>query len=148
MPHESHAGGWLISDDPARFDLPRAHAWIARESYWSQGVPFEVFARAVVNSLTIGAYGPDGDMRAMARVVTDRATFAWLCDVFVDVAARGDGLGKHLVGYVRGHPDLQGLRRLLLATRDAHGLYAGFGFAPLAGAERWMEIHDPSGFRG
>jgi len=86
-------------------------------------------------------------MGAMARVVTDRATFAWLCDVFVDAARRGEGLGKRLVSYVRGHPDLQGLRRLHLATRDAHDLYAQFGFKPLEGVESWMQIRDRDAYR-
>ena len=143
MPFEIDHAGWRISDDPARFDLARAHAWISRESYWAAGVPLETFRRAVVGSLTLGAYGPHGDMAAMARVVTDRATFGWLCDVFVDEAHRGSRLGQGLIAYVRAHPDLQGLRRLCLATHDAHALYARFGFEPLQGADRWMEIHDP-----
>ena len=82
-------------------------------------------------------------MVAMARVVTDRATFGWICDVFVDEAARGQGLGKRLMAYLKAHPDLQGFRRLHLATRDAHGLYSQFGFAPLTGVDRWMEIRGP-----
>jgi len=114
--------GYAISDEPERFQLRRAHGWISRESYWAEGVPFEVLAKAVQNSLTAGAYAPSGEMAAMARVVTDRATFGWVCDVFVDEAHRGRGLGKRLVGYLKEHPDLQGLRRLHLATRDAHGL--------------------------
>jgi GNAT superfamily N-acetyltransferase len=77
-------------------------------------------------------------------VVTDRATFGWICDVFVDEAWRGQGLGKALMAYLAAHPDLQGLRRLHLATRDAHGLYAQFGFGPLTGADRWMEIRIPT----
>ena len=141
MIHEQSHGAWLISDDPARFDLERAHGWIAGESYWARGIPLETFQRAVRHSLTIGAYRADGRMGAMARVVTDRATFAWLGDVFVDGPFRAEGLGKALMSYVRSHPDLHGLRRLLLATRDAHGLYAQFGFTPLAGADRWMEVH-------
>ena len=82
-------------------------------------------------------------MVAMARVVTDRATFGWICDVFVDEAARGHGLGKRLMAYLKAHPDLQGFRRLHLATRDAHGLYSQFGFVPLTGVDRWMEIRGP-----
>ena len=145
---QTHADGdWLISDDPARFDLPRAHGWIANESYWATGIPLETFRRAVENSLIIGAYRPDDAMGAMARVVTDRATFAWLCDVFVDAAHRGEGLGKRLVAYVRGHPDLQGLRRMHLATRDAHALYAQFGFNPMERPESWMEIRDRDVYR-
>ena len=79
----------------------------------------------------------------MARVVTDRATFGWLCDVFVDEAHRGKGLGKALMAYMKAHPDLQGFRRMHLATADAHGLYRQFGFTDLTGVDRWMEIRDP-----
>ena len=141
------SGDFEISDAPERFDLAHAHDWIARESYWAQGIPLETFARAIAGSLTVGAYAPDGGMIAMARVVTDRATFGWICDVFVDKAHRGAGLGKHLMAYLRAHPDLQGFRRLHLATRDAHSLYAQFGFGPLSGVDRWMEVRlaDPYG---
>lgn len=147
MTHEITEQGFTLSDDPARFDLRRAHGWIATQSYWGAGIPFETFARACAGSLTIGAYAADGAMAAMARVVTDRATFGWLCDVFVDEAHRGSGLGKRLVAYVRAHPELQGFRRMHLATADAHGLYAQFGFKPLTGADRWMEIRDPDVYR-
>ncbi len=135
--------GYTISDDPARFDLPRAHGWISEKSYWGKQIPYVVFATAIRNSLTFAAYAPDGQMAAMARVVTDRATFGWLCDVFVDEAHRGQGLGKALMGYFKAHPDLQGFRRMHLATADAHDLYRQFGFTDLTGADRWMEIRDP-----
>lgn len=143
MPHEiAHADGYTISDDQARFDLGRAHRWIGQESYWAKDIPLATFAKSVAGSLTVGAFAPDGDMVGMARVVTDRATFAWLCDVFVDEPGRGRGLGKKIVAFVKGHPDLQGLRRMHLATADAHGLYAQYGFKPLSGVDRWMEIVD------
>jgi GNAT superfamily N-acetyltransferase len=135
--------GYRLSDDPAHFDLARAHGWISGESYWAPGIPFETFARACAHSLTFGVFAPDGEMAAMARVVTDRATFGWLCDVFVDAGHRGAGLGKAIVAYVRAHPELQGFRRFHLATRDAHSLYAQYGFVPLTGADRWMEIRGP-----
>ena len=147
MAYEMQDGGYTISDDPARFDLDRAHGWIARESYWGEGIPKAVFAKACANSLTFGAYGADGAMAAMARVVTDRATFGWLCDVFVDEARRGDGLGQKLMAYFVAHPDLQGFRRRHLATRDAHGLYAQYGFTPLSSPESWMEIRDRDAYR-
>jgi GNAT superfamily N-acetyltransferase len=137
------ANGYAVSDDVARFDLTRAHGWISRESYWGQGIPLVTFEKAVAGSLTVGAYGPDGGMAGMARVVTDRATFGWICDVFVDEAHRGVGLGKTMMAYFKGHPDLQGFRRMHLATRDAHGLYAQFGFVPLTGTDNWMEIRGP-----
>lgn len=144
MIFERAAGdGYTISDDPARFDLPLAHRWISEKSYWGKQIPYGVFAVAVRGSLTFAAYAPDGAMAAMARVVTDRATFGWLCDVFVDDGHRGRGLGKALMTYFKAHPDLQGFRRMHLATADAHGLYRQFGFTDLTGADRWMEIRDP-----
>jgi GNAT superfamily N-acetyltransferase len=147
MTFEMTAGGDTISDDPTRFDLTRAHQWISRESYWAEGIPLATFAKSCANSLTIGVYRADGEMIAMARVVTDRATFGWLCVVFVDEGSRGQGLGKRIMAYVKAHPDLQGFRRMHLATRDAHGLYEGFGFGALTDADRWMEIRDLDVYR-
>ena len=147
MAYETDDGGFTLSDDLARFDLARAHAWISRESYWAEGIPVATFVKACANSLVIGAYDAAGEMVAMARVVTDRATFAWLCDVFVYAGRRGDGLGKRLMAYFKSHPDLQGLRRQHLATGDAHGLYAQFGFVPLTRVESWMEIRDRDVYR-
>lgn len=134
------AGDFALSDDPARLDAERAYGWISGESYWAAGIPRELFVRALAGSLVVGAYAGSGEMAGMARVVTDRATFAWICDVFVGGSWRGRGLGKALMAYLADHPDLQGLRRTHLATRDAHGLYAQFGFVPLTGVDRWMEI--------
>jgi len=147
MAHELRFEAWTLSDDPARFDLGRGHAWISRESYWAAGIPRQTFARAVAGSLTVGVYAGGGSMAAMARVVTDRATFGWICDVFVDEAHRGRGIGKAIMTYLRDHPDLQGFRRMHLATRDAHGLYAQFGFSPLTGVDRWMEIRNRDVYR-
>ena len=147
MTFEMTAGGDTISDDPTRFDLARAHQWISRESYWAEGIPLATFAKSCANSLTIGVYRADGEMIAMARVVTDKATFGWLCDVFVDEGSRGQGLGKRIMAYVKAHPDLQGFRRMHLATRDAHGLYEDFGFGALTDADRWMEIRDLNVYR-
>jgi N-acetylglutamate synthase-like GNAT family acetyltransferase len=146
MAFETTDGGYTLSDDPARFDLARAHRWISCESYWAEGIPLATLEKACANSLVVGAYGPAG-MAAMARVVTDRATFGWVCDVFVDAGARGEGLGKRLMAYLKAHPDLQGLRRLHLATRDAHDLYRQFGFTELTKVENWMEIRDPDVYR-
>lgn len=147
MVFEQASDGYTISDDPARFDLPRAHRWISEESYWGKQIPYTTFAAAVRGSLTFAAYDADGEMAAMARVVTDRATFGWLCDVFVDEGHRGRGLGKALMAYFKAHPDLQGFRRMHLATADAHGLYRQFGFSELTGADRWMEIKDDAVYR-
>jgi GNAT superfamily N-acetyltransferase len=147
MAFDTRHGEFVLTDAEARFDLERAHRWISAESYWAPRIPFDVFERAVRNSLTIGAYAATGDMAAMARVVTDRATFGWICDVFVEASFRGRGLGKGMMAHIRAHPDLQGFRRLHLATRDAHGLYARFGFGPLTGADHWMEIRNTDVYR-
>ena len=139
--------GFTVSTDPARLDMALIHRVLSTESYWAEGIPLAVFEKALANSLTVGAYAGDGEMAAMARVVTDRATFGWICDVFVDQVHRGQGLGKALMAYLMDHPDLQGFRRLHLATRDAHGLYAGFGFTALTGVDRWMEIRGREVYR-
>lgn len=131
----------ILTDDPARIDFARAFRWISGESYWAKDIPAAVFRRAAENSLCVGAL-LDAEMVGFARVVTDRATFAWLCDVWVDAPARGQGVGGRMMAYVADHPDLQGLRRWSLATRDAHGLYRRFGFEA-ADAGRGMERLDP-----
>jgi GNAT superfamily N-acetyltransferase len=147
MAFESRHGGYLISDEASRFDLKRGHRWIAEQSYWAEGIPLAVFEKAVNNSLAFGAHTEAGEMIGMGRVVTDRATFGWLCDVFVDEAHRRGGLGKAIMEYFKAHPDLQGFRRMHLATRDAHELYQRYGFSPLTAADRWMEIRDPGIYR-
>lgn len=135
---ETHRNGLTISTDPARLDLDAITAMLSR-AYWAQGRPREVIERSMQNSLVFGIY--DGRRQiGLARIVGDYATFAWLCDVFVEDDYRGRGLGKWLMETVLAHPDLRGLRRILLATRDAHGLYARYGFKPLGSPERWMEI--------
>jgi GNAT superfamily N-acetyltransferase len=132
-----------ISTDPAAIDFALVHAWLANDSYWCRGVPADTLRKAIDHSLCFTALDADGAQVGFARVVTDRATFAYLCDVFVVERARGIGVGKALVEAVVAHPDLQGLRRVLLATRDAHALYARYGFAPLTGPERFMEVYRP-----
>jgi GNAT superfamily N-acetyltransferase len=136
---------FTISTDPARLDLGVVHGYLTR-SYWAAGIPLEVVRRSIGQSLNFGLYRGDRQV-GFARVVTDRATFAWLCDVFVLEEEQGQGLGKWLVQTVLSHPELQGLRRWILATRDAHGLYARNGFVPLPRPERWMVIHDPEVYR-
>lgn len=132
-------GEFLISNDPAKLQLDAIYDLIANRSYWGKGRPREIMDRAVENSLCYGVYH-HGQQVGFARVVTDYATFAWLCDVYVDETFRGHGLGKALVQAVVSHPHLKDIRRLLLATRDAHGLYAGYGgFEALKNPERWME---------
>jgi GNAT superfamily N-acetyltransferase len=130
-----------ISTDPTRLDVDAIHAFLSR-SYWSPGVPRTVVERALANSLCFGLFHR-GRQVGLARIVTDRSTFAWLADVYVLEEHRGKGLSQRMMRAVVAHPELQGLRRMLLATRDAHGLYAKFGFTPLAAPSRMMEIHRP-----
>ena len=120
--------GYVITDDPARIDVDAVHAELAR-SYWSPGIPKDVVAKGIAGSLPFSLLAPGGEQAGFARVVTDRATYGYLADVYVADAHRGRGLGKWLVACIVEHPDLQGLRRFALATADAHGLYARFGFA-------------------
>ncbi|MBY0278954.1 GNAT family N-acetyltransferase [Candidatus Binatia bacterium] len=128
-------------EQPSRADLDVIHATLAA-TYWSPGVPREVVERGCANAICAIARDADGALVGFGRVISDRASFAWLCDVFVLPAAQGRGVARALVGTLRAHPELQGLRRWLLATRDAHGVYAPLGFAPLAAPERWMEIFE------
>jgi GNAT superfamily N-acetyltransferase len=131
-----------ISTDPARLDLDAMTAMLSR-SYWARGRKREAVARSAENSLVFGVY--DGQRQVgLARVISDFTTFAYLCDVFIHEDYRGQGLGKWLMETVLAHPDLQGLRRFMLATQDAHGLYAQYGFTSLANPDRWMEIFYPS----
>ncbi len=129
----------VISTDRGRLDRDAIYRFLSEDAYWSRGVPREVVERAIENSMCFGAYRAD-ELVGFARVVSDRATFAWLCDVFVLPKERGLGIGKRLIEAVMSAPDLRGVRNFLLATRDAHSLYARFGFQPLTEPERWMAI--------
>ena len=132
------AVAYEISTDRGRLDIPRVHRFLSTEAYWSPGVSREVVERSIENSLCFGVYTEGGEQVGFARAVTDRATFAWIADLYVEEGHRADGLGKRLVTAIREHPDLQGLRRIMLATADAHGLYRQFGFDELHGVERFM----------
>jgi GNAT superfamily N-acetyltransferase len=134
-------GEYEISDDPARIDVVAVHEFLTNDAYWSPGIPLDVVRRAIAGSIVFGLYTSDGSQVGFTRVVSDRATFAWVCDVYVLPEHRGNGMGKWLMETVKSHPDLQGLRRWLLATRDAHGLYAQFGFVEAAPGSL-MEIRD------
>ncbi|MCX7277077.1 MAG: GNAT family N-acetyltransferase [Burkholderiales bacterium] len=131
-------GAYRIDTDPASLDMAAVHAYLTR-SYWSPGIVFERVQRAAANSLCFGLFH-GAEQVGFARVVTDKTTFAYLADVYVLEAHRGQGLSKWLVQIILAHPELQGLRRFLLATADAHGLYAQFGLEPLAKPERMMQI--------
>jgi len=131
-------GDYLISTDPACLDLALIHDFISNQSYWGQGRRIETVQRALSNSLNFGIYDDDQQV-GFARVVTDYCTFAWLADVFVLENHRGKGLSKWLMEVIISHPHLRNMRRWVLATKDAHGLYAQFGFEPLLQPDRWME---------
>ena len=135
-----HPAGYTLSTDPARLDIVAIHHWLSEESYWAKHIPRATVERAITHSLNFGLYAPDGRLAGFARVISDYTTFAWLCDVFVLEEHRGQGLSKWLMQQILAHPDLQHLRRYLLGTWDAHGLYQQFGYAPVARPERLMEI--------
>ena len=137
--------GYSISTDPAKLDLDAIYSYLVR-AYWCEGIPRQTMERAIANSLCFGLFRAK-DQVGFARVVTDSATFAYLCDVYVLEHHRGKGLGKWLMECVMGHPALQGLRRFSLATRDAHGLYRQFGFRELSKPESKMEILRPDIYR-
>ncbi len=132
----------IAIEPPTEADIDILHAML-RETYWSPGIPRDVVARACVHSLCAIARDDAGKLIGFARLVTDKATFAWLCDVVVLPGKQGRGLGRALVKTFREHPELQGLRRWMLATRDAHSVYAPLGFAPLDAPERFMQIKNP-----
>lgn len=134
-------GEYRISTRRDELDIAAIHAFL-RTSYWSPNIPLEILSRAIANSLCFGLFHGQTQI-GFARVVSDHATFAYLCDVYVLDGHRGQGLGKWLMTAIQQHPDLQHLRRFMLATRDAHTLYAQYGFSPLANPSRLMEIVDP-----
>ena len=133
--------GYEITLAPDRFDLEAIHAFLSR-SYWAEGIPRETVRKAVANSLCVAAFS-GSEQVGFARLVTDYATFAYLADVYVLEAHRGHGLSRQLVAALLDHPQTQGLRRLMLVTRDAQGLYEKFGFTALAHPARVMELHRP-----
>jgi len=134
-------GDYVVSTDRSRIDVAAVHAFL-RASYWSQGIPEETLRRAIAGAICFGIYH-GREQVGFARAITDRATFAYLSDVFIIEAHRGRGLSKLLLAVIMGHPSLQGLRRFSLTTRDAHALYAQFGFEVVANPDRQMEILRP-----
>ena|SRR6266480_1494323 len=146
MESEWRRGEYLITTDIRRLDIRLIHDYLSNSSYWATGRPLEVVMRAIENSLCFGLYKNTGarEQVGFARVVTDYATFAWVADVFVLPEHSGQGLGKWLMEVIIAHPHLQGFRRWVLSTKDAHGLYERFGFLPLRRPERWMERPDPN----
>jgi len=131
----------IVIEQPTESDIEIIHS-VLRDTYWSPGVPRDVVARACANSMCAIARDDAGKLIGFARLVTDKATFAWLCDVIVLPGRQGRGLGRALVQAFQQHPELQGLRRWLLGTKDAHGVYAPLGFTPLDHPERFMQIRN------
>lgn len=141
MPKE----GFAITTEKDFFNVEYIHAFLSK-SYWAEGIPIETVQKSIENSLCFGVFHL-GRQIGFARVITDKATFGYLADVFIDEAYRGQGLSKWLMEEILNHPDLQGFRRMMLATKDAHGLYAQFGFVPLTYTDRWMHIHHPDRYK-
>lgn len=150
MSHELKEPGLLVSDDPALLDLDVIHSYLSR-SYWSPNIPREVVAKGITHSLCFGVYevasGRTPIQIGFGRAITDRATYAYLADIFILETHRGRGLSKLLMRAITSHPELQGLRRWMLMTRDAHGLYNSFDFVPLRNPHFAMERHTPDAYK-
>lgn len=138
--------GYRLSFDRAEMQIDAIHAFLA-QSYWAEHIPLEIVERAVRGSLCVGTFGPGGEQVGFARVVTDRATFAYLADVYVLESHRGHGLAARMVTALHDHADLQGLRRWMLATSDAHGLYAALGWTAVEDSKPFMQRHFPDVYR-
>ena len=136
---------FLISTDKSKLDLNYIQSVLSK-TYWAEGIPVETVEKAVDGSICFGIYDKNKQI-GFARLITDAATFAYLADVFIDEAYQGKGLGKCLIEDIMKHESVQGLRRFMLATKDAHGLYSQYGFVPLTNSERWMHIHNPDVYK-
>ena len=137
---------FYISTEKEKMDIDLIHSFLTR-SYWAEGISKEIVRRSIEGALCFGVFENEKQI-GFARMITDRATFAYLADVFIIDEYRGLGLSKWLMEVIMSHPDLQGLRRLMLATRDAHELYKKFGFTSLNNVDRWMHIHYPDVYKG
>ena len=137
--------GFVISTEKEKLDIDLIHSFLNR-TYWAEGISKEIIRRSIEGSLCFGVFENDKQV-GFARMITDKATFAYLADVFIIEVYRGRGLSKWLMEVIMSHPDLQGLRRMILATKDAHGLYSQFGFTPLINVDRWMHILDPDVYK-
>lgn len=146
--NEATQGDYKLSTDNAQLDVAVIHQYLSKESYWAQRIPLDVVQRSIDNSLCFGLYHQDTQV-GFARVVTDKATFAYLADVFILPEHRGKGLSKWMLGFIHQYPELQGLRRWLLGTLDAHELYKQFGWTllPPEVAPRFMQLHFPDVYR-
>ena len=132
---------FTIDTEKSKLDIEYIHAFLS-QSYWAENIPLPIVERSIEGSLCFGVYELEKQI-GFARVITDGATFAYLADVFIDMSYRGRGLSKWLMECILSYPSLQGLRRFMLATKDAHNLYVQFGFTPLTFTDRWMHRHQP-----
>jgi GNAT superfamily N-acetyltransferase len=139
MAIEKKIGDYLLSDDQSKLQIESVHQFLSQESYWAKNIPIEIVKESIRGSVCFGIYLNTSQI-GFARVITDGATFGYLADVFVLEAHRGKGLSKALMSFILHYPAFTKLRRFMLATKDAHGLYSQFGFSPLASPERFMEI--------
>ena len=142
---ERTKGDYLISTDPAKVDVQKMRDYIA-DTYWSEGIPLEIMQKAVDNSLTFGIYHPKDGLIGCARVITDFATYHYLCDVFIADDHRGHGLGKWLIESIKMHPELREFRSFYLLTADAHGLYEQYGFETVEDSSRIMRINNKANY--
>ena len=136
---------YSITTDKAKIDIDYTHQFLS-QTYWAEGIPREVVESSIHGSLCFAVFHQTQQV-GFARVISDEATFAYLADVFIDPDYRGKGLSKWLMKIIMAYPTLQGLRRFLLATRDAHGLYEQFGFTPIPSVDPWMQVHKPDIYR-
>ncbi|AYV19935.1 GNAT family N-acetyltransferase [Vibrio mediterranei] len=134
---------YFISSDKRLLDIPLIHRELAN-SYWAKGIPLDVVEKSIEHSLCFGVYTASNEQVGFARMITDRATFAYLSDVFVVEKAKGEGLGKQLIKAIDEHPELQGLRHIMLATSDAHGLYRQFGYQEVSNPQILMQKWNPA----
>ena len=146
--YQAQKENFLISTDPAKLNADVIYHYLSEESYWAKGIPREVVEKSIANSLCFGLYN-NGEQIGFARLVTDKATFAYLADVFVLPAFRGQGLSKWMMQTIHAHPELQHLRRWWLGTKDAHGLYEQFGWTRITDdvAKRFMQKHNPDVYK-
>jgi len=143
---EWQKNGFRITTEESKMDTKYIHEFLSTKSYWAEGIPIDTVEKSIRGSLCFGVFSNERQV-GFARAITDKATFAWLADVFIDDRYRGQGLGKWLMEVIISHEDLQGLRRIMLGTKDAHGLYAQYGFIPLPYPERMMTIHHPEVYK-
>ena len=146
---EAGNGDYLISTNPSLLNVTLIHQYLSEESYWAKNIPIEVVKKSIDNSLCFGLF-KNKEQIGFARLVTDKATFAYLADVFILEQHRGEGLSKWLIEVIQSHPELQGLRRWMLGTKDAHGLYEQFGWSeiPEEARKRFMQRHFPDVYGG